>query len=93
MTPEGKLKEEVKGYLRSIDGHFFMPLPTSWGANAVDFICCVRGRYVAIETKIGPRRPTPRQLAFLKKVRDAGGIGFVAYDIDTVYANLKGLVT
>lgn len=93
MTPEGKLKAEVKGYLHAIDAHFFMPLPTSWGANAVDFICCVRGRYVAIETKIRPRKATARQNAFLHNVQRAGGIAFVAYDMATVYAQLKGLVT
>ena len=92
MTPEGKFKAEVKGYLHAIDAHFFMPLPTAWGANAVDFICCVRGRYVAIETKIWPRKATPRQLNFLRNVRNAGGIGFVAYEMANVYAQLAHLV-
>jgi hypothetical protein len=93
MTPEGKLKAEVKGYLRSIDAYFFMPRPTEWGANGVDFICCVRGRYVAIETKIWPRKVTPRQQLCLNAVHAAGGIAFVAYEMADVYANLKGLVT
>lgn len=92
MTPEGKLKADVKGYLRSIDAQFFMPRPTEWGHNGVDFVCCVRGRYVAIETKIWPRKATPRQMAFLQNVQAAGGIGFVAYDMQAVYANLGPLV-
>ena len=93
MTPEGKLKEEVKGYLRSIDAQFFMPRPTEWGANGLDFICCVRGHYVAIETKIWPRKATARQRKFIDDVLAAGGIAFVAYDMAAIYANLKGLVS
>ena len=92
MTPEGKLKEDVKGYLRSIDAYFFMPRPTEWGHNGVDFFCSVQGRFVAIETKIWPRKATPRQRKCLDDVRNAGGIAFVAYDMGTVYANLKGLL-
>lgn len=92
MTPENKLKTQVKGYLHAIDAQFFMPRPTQWGHNAVDFLCCVRGRYVAIETKIWPRKATPRQLAFLRNIQAAGGIGFVAYDMQTVYTNLEPLV-
>ena len=91
-TPEGKLKTQVKAYLRSIGAQMFMPRPTEWGHNAVDFICCVRGRYVAIETKTWPRKATPRQLAFLRGVQEAGGIAFVAYDMEAVYANLTPLV-
>ena len=92
MTPEGKLKSEVKDYLRAIGAHSFMPRPTEWGHNAVDFICCVRGRYVAIETKIWPRVATARQRLFLQAVQEAGGIGFVAYDMQAVYANVGPLV-
>jgi len=88
MTPEGALKKQVKAYLNERGAYYFMPLPTAWGANAVDFICCVKGRFVAIETKIWPRKPTPRQLLCLNAVQAAGGVGFVAYDMDAVRANL-----
>jgi hypothetical protein len=91
MTPEGKLKAQVKAYLLNRGAYFFMPVSFGMGADSVDFFCCVRGRFVAIETKIWPRKATPRQLRCLKNVRDAGGLGFVAYELGAVHANLKVL--
>lgn len=88
MTPEGKLKEQVKAYLKARGAYFFMPRPTEWGQNGVDFFCCVQGRFVAIETKTWPRKATPRQRLCLKAVLEAGGIAFVAYEIGTVHLML-----
>lgn len=93
MTPEGELKKQVKAYLEERGAYWFMPVQFGMGAATVDFLCCVRGRFVAIETKIWPRKPTARQLRCLKLVRDAGGLGFVAYDLHNVHASLKGLFT
>jgi hypothetical protein len=89
--PESKLKDQVKAYLDERDAYYFMPVQMGFGASAVDFFCCVRGRFVAIETKIWPRVATARQLLCLKAVQDAGGIGFVAYDLGAVHANLMRL--
>lgn len=91
MTPEGVLKKQVKDYLDERGAYYFMPVQFGMGAATVDFLCCVRGRFVAIETKIWPRKATPRQLRCLKLVRDAGGIGIVAYELAHVHANLKVL--
>jgi hypothetical protein len=91
MTPEGRLKDEVKAYLDSLGAYYFMPVQMGFGAATVDFLCCVRGRFVAIETKIWPRKATPRQLLCLDAVRNAGGMGFVAYEIASVRVNLEML--
>ena len=47
------------------------------------------GRFVAIEVKIKPNKPTADQLAFLQKVRNTGGIGIVAYSLDDVLEIIK----
>jgi len=86
--PESKLKDHVKAYLDERGAYYFMPVQMGFGAATVDFLCCVQGRFVAIETKIWPRRATPRQLLCLNAVQAAGGVGFVAYDMDAVRANL-----
>jgi hypothetical protein len=91
MTPESKLKLEVKAYLDGIGAYYFMPVQMGLGAATVDFLCCVKGRFVAIETKIWPRRATPRQMRCLTMVREAGGLAFVAYDISVVRVNLSAL--
>jgi hypothetical protein len=92
MTPEGKLKAAVKAYLDEHGAYYFMPVQMGFGASTVDFLCCVQGRFVAIETKIWPRRATQRQLDCIKKVQNAGGIGFVAYELAAVHVYLKPLL-
>jgi hypothetical protein len=91
QTPEGKLKAQVKAYLNERGAYWFMPIGVGYGSATVDFLCCIKGRFVAIETKTLPRKPTPRQFHCLNAVREAGGIAFVAYDMDAVRAGLAGL--
>jgi hypothetical protein len=56
MTPEGKIKFQLKKYLTSIGAYWFMPVQTGWGSRALDFLCCYRGLFFACETK-APGKP------------------------------------
>jgi hypothetical protein len=96
MTPEGKVKERVKEILAefnaSIDG--FWPVPYGYGESHLDWVGCVNGRFVCIETKKPGGKPTPRQLGRIRAVRAAGGI---AMTIDgtpatTSYEELRSLL-
>ncbi|MCI0557067.1 MAG: Holliday junction resolvase RecU [Nitrososphaera sp.] len=82
MTPEGKVKAEIKAALKALgpNCHFFMPVQTGYGQRAVDFIGCYKGRYFAIEAKRadGKGRLTAIQKKFLSDVDKAGGIAIVA---------------
>lgn len=49
-----------------------------------DVIGCYRGRYFAIEAKVAPNKTTAAQDNFLEKVRAAGGIACVAYNLDDI---------
>jgi hypothetical protein len=77
MTPESRVKEKVKAYLRGKNAYFFMPVQTGYGAATVDFLCCVDGRFIAIETKAPGKKPTKRQRATLLAIIAAGGNAFV----------------
>lgn len=46
--------------------------------------CCKDGRFLAIECKIRPNKPTALQEAYLEEVRRRGGIAIVAYDLESV---------
>lgn len=46
------------------------------------------GRFIAVECKIKPNKPTPEQEEFLAEVRQRGGFGIIAYSID----DLKPLI-
>lgn len=82
-TPEGKVKERVKKLLRRFDIYWHMPVQNGMGSPSLDFICCVRGYYLAIETKAPGKKPTPRQELTMEAITKAGGFVFVVSDDDT----------
>ena len=49
--------------------------------------CSKDGRFIAVECKIAPNKPTELQKAYLAKIKKRGGIALVAYSLDDV-ANL-----
>jgi len=79
MTPEGKVKAEVKKILASfgdrIDG--FWPVPSGYGESHLDYIGCASGVFFCVETKAPGKKPTPRQLERQRRVELAGGKVFV----------------
>lgn len=93
-TPENKVKQSVRAYLNYIGAYQFMPVQMGMGANTLDFLCCYKGRFLAIETKAEGKQPTVRQRMVMKMVREAGGIAFVAHGQADVERELKaeGLV-
>lgn len=65
----------------------------NFGTSGIsDILGCLKkdGRFVAIEVKRRKGKgPTPEQLEFLRRVKEAGGIGIVAYCIEDVMAIIK----
>jgi len=47
------------------------------GAPSLDFIVCINGRFVAIETKAPGKKPTQRQLLTMDAMRVAGAWVFL----------------
>lgn len=77
MTPEGKVKEKVKGLLKANGVYYFMPCSGTYGTRGVpDFICCVRGMFVGIETKAGYGKPTAMQKEQMNRINENGGFTF-----------------
>lgn len=91
MVLERNVKEQVKRLLRKYGAYWFMPVQTGLGAPSVDFLCCVRGRFVAIETKANDGTATPRQQHTLQAISLANGATFVinATNIDQLEQYLK----
>lgn len=53
MTPEGKVKKAIE-YLLENEGedvYVFKPVQTGYGTRTLDYLCCVRGRFLGIEAK------------------------------------------
>lgn len=79
MTPEGKVKAQVREVLKSWQAYTFMPVQMGFGAATLDFLCCIRGRFVGVETKRPGKiaHATRRQLETIDQIRAAGGLAYV----------------
>lgn len=79
MTPEGKVKKQVKDLLDKTPGcWYFMPATYGYGRSGTpDIIGCHCERFFAIECKANGNKPTALQEAAMEKIRVAGGIAVV----------------
>lgn len=76
MTLEGKLKAKIKADLKARGAYFFMPVQSGYGSTTLDILVCLRGLFIAIETKAEGKVPTARQDACIDQINIAGGFAF-----------------
>jgi hypothetical protein len=91
-TPEGKVKDACKRYLKSIGAWFFMPVSNGMGQVGIpDIICCYKGMFLAIETKAPGKRAntTQNQKRVIESIQAADGWAIVVDDVD----QLKEFIT
>ena len=88
-TPEGKIKDQVKAFLKERGAWFFMPVPTGYGTPTLDFIGCYKGRFFAIETKAPGKKPTARQGATIAALRQAHAIAIWGESAEWIIDELK----
>ena len=81
MTPEAKVKKQVRQALKELGAYYAMPMGTGYGNSGVpDFLVCYRGRFVAIECKAGNNLPTALQAANLVEIKKVGGVALLIND-------------
>lgn len=81
VTPESRIKTKISALLRSYeDLYYYMPVPMGMGATTVDYLCCYRGHFFAIEAKAPGRGATAQQEYVLERIQLAGGSWFVIND-------------
>ncbi len=88
QTPEGKVKDAVKKYLKSTGAYYYMPVSNGMGrVGAPDFMVCWRGRFFGIETKAPGKRSntTPNQDRELAEIVAAGGTAIVIDDVKQLH--------
>ena len=78
QTPEAAVKAAVKRILDAHNVYYFPPATGGYGRSGVpDIVCCVKGRFLAIECKAGKGKTTVLQEREIEAIRDAGGIAMV----------------
>lgn len=86
QTPEGKVKEAVKKFLKARGVWFYMPVSNGMGRHGIpDIICCVppSGKFLAIECKAPGKsnNTTPLQDREIAAIRLARGWAVVVDDV------------
>ena len=95
-TPESAVKKRVKAVLDKHGVYYFFPPANGYGRTSIpDIICCVDGKFLAIECKAGTNKPTALQDRELELIRKAGGIAIVVRetnvdDVEVSVLWLKG---
>ena len=91
-TPESKVKAKIKDLLTKYNVYYAMPIGTMYGNSGVpDFLCCVRGHFLAIEAKAGNGKTTALQDKNLHLIEKAGGTSLVIREdtLDLLELKLK----
>lgn len=89
-TPEGKVKRKVNAALAPVARLWkFMPVQTGYGRPALDYLLCVNGRFVAIETKAKGKKPTTRQKQTTAELEAAGAKVFIVDDTQSLQVALE----
>lgn len=71
---EKDVKKRVKAILEANKIYYYMPVPVAYTRTGVpDFVCCYKGQFLAIETKFGYNKTSPRQELEIANIRAAGG--------------------
>jgi hypothetical protein len=86
-TPESKVKEAVRKFLKSNNIWFYQPVQNGMGVVGIpDFICCWNGRFLAIETKAPGKlsNTTPNQKRVIQEIKDHSGHALVVDDLEAL---------
>lgn len=92
MTPEGKIKTEIREYLTR-NKIFWSSVRNGPGAKAgdPDLILCVDGRFVGVEVKTDTGRLSPLQHLRGEEIKKSGGLFLVVRSLSELIIQLKNL--
>lgn len=80
-TPESKVKAAVVKLLKHHGVYYFFPATHGYGRSGVpDIVCCVKGKFLAIECKAGGNKPTALQEKEIDAIRKAYGVAAVIHE-------------
>ena len=84
-TPEGKVKDKIKKILKHHNIYYAMPMGTGYGNSGVpDFLCCLNGKFLAVEAKANGGLVTALQQKNLGDIQGAGGLWWIVNETNLI---------
>lgn len=78
---ERDVKRKVSALFKLAQKHaglyLWMPVPSGFGKSSLDYIICLQGHFIAVETKAPGEWLTPRQREVSREIMMSGGKVFV----------------
>jgi Holliday junction resolvase len=83
--PEQKIQKSIIKWLED-EGHYVVKVISASKAGVPDILCCVRGKFVAIEVKTPGTQNniSPLQAYNLDKVNICGGLAIAVWSLEQV---------
>lgn len=83
---EAALIQKIRKYLATVPACFFWKEHGGmYGTAGIpDVIVCYKGRFIALEAKVGSNKPTKLQAATIEQIKAAGGKAAVVYNVEDV---------
>lgn len=90
-TPEKIVKDKIVSILKSEDVYYFFPATHGFGRSGVpDIVCCVSGKFLAIECKANGNKPTALQIREIESIRRNDGVAIIVDE--TNWDMVRGLI-
>ena len=85
---EAALIQKIRKYLATVPECFFWKEHGGqYGTAGIpDIIVCYKGRFIALEAKVGRNKPTKLQAATIDQIKRAGGTAAIVYSVEDVKA-------
>jgi len=94
MTPEAKVKKQVKRILDIVGCYYFFPQTGGYGSSGVpDIVVCHKGKFIGIECKAGDNKLTELQKHNINLINNNKGLAIVVNEsnIEELITLMKGL--
>jgi len=84
-TPEAKVKANIKKILQLHGVYYAMPMGTGYGnAGVPDFLCCLNGKFLAVEAKANGGLVTALQQKNLDDIEKSSGVWWVVNETNLI---------
>lgn len=83
MAKESVLQTKILKYLKDVGGYAVNQHGSAMSSKGTpDILACYKGRFIAIETKVGYNKCSPAQELHHARIKKAGGAVIVPYTIE-----------